>query len=120
MRFFSDNAAPAHPKVLEAIAAANRVDTAYDGDEWSGRLDDAFSDVFGTEVRAFWVTTGTAANCLALAALCPPNGGIFCSVDAHIEVDVAGAPGFFTGGAKLIHAVSDGATLTPGMVEAAI
>ena len=31
MRFFSDNAAAAHPKVIEAITAANRVDTAYDG-----------------------------------------------------------------------------------------
>ena len=66
MRFFSDNAAPAHPKVLEAIAEANRLDTAYDGDEWSRRLDGAFSELFGTEVRAFWVTTGTAANSLAL------------------------------------------------------
>jgi threonine aldolase len=61
MRFFSDNAAPAHPKVMEAIAAANRIDTAYDGDEWSSRLDGAFSELFGAEVRAFWVTTGTAA-----------------------------------------------------------
>ena len=102
MRFFSDNAAAAHPKVIEAIAAANRLDTAYDGDEWSERLDGAFSDLFGTEVRAFWVTTGTAANCLALAALCPPYRGILCHRDAHIEVDEAGAPGFFTGGAKLI------------------
>ena len=102
MRFFSDNAARVHPKVMEAIAAANRVDTAYDGDEWSQRLDGAFSDLFGTEVRAFWVTTGTAANCLALAALCPPYRGILCHRDAHIEVDEAGAPGFFTGGAKLI------------------
>src|SRR3954454_1869028 len=102
MRFFSDNAAPVHPKVMEAIAAANRLDTAYDGDEWSGRLDGAFSDLFGTEVRAFWVTTGTAANCLALAALCPPYRAILCHRDAHIEVDEAGGPGFFTGGAKLI------------------
>ena len=113
MRFFSDNAAPAHPKVLEAIAAANRVDTAYDGDEWSQRLDDAFSDLFGAEVRAFWVTTGTAANCLALAALCPPYGGILCHRDAHIEVDEAGAPGFFTGGAKLILLDGEGAKVTP-------
>jgi threonine aldolase len=120
MRFFSDNAAPVHPKMMEAIAAANRVDTAYDGDEWSRRLDGAFSDLFGTEVRAFWVTTGTAANCLALAALCPPYRGILCHKDAHVEVDEAGAPGFFTGGATLIHAEGDGATLTPGMVEAAI
>jgi threonine aldolase len=102
MRFFSDNAAPVHPKVMEAIAAANRLDTAYDGDEWSQRLDGAFSDLFGTEVRAFWVASGTAANCLALAALCPPYRGILCHRDAHIEVDEAGGPGFFTGGAKLI------------------
>ena len=62
MRFFSDNAAAAHPKVIEAIAASNRLDTAYDGDAWSARLDGAFSELFETEVRAFWVTTGTAAN----------------------------------------------------------
>jgi threonine aldolase len=120
MRFFSDNAAPAHPKVIEAIERSNRLDTAYDGDEWSRKLDGAFSDLFEREVRALWVTTGTAANSLALAALCPPYGGIICHEDAHIENDEAGAPGFFTGGAKLIHAIGDGATLTPAMVEAAI
>src|SRR6478609_9472044 len=119
MRFFSDNAAPAHPRVLEAIAAANRLDTAYDGDEWSQRLDGAFSDLFGTEVRAFWVTTGTAANCLALAALCPPYRAILCHRDAHIEVDEAGAPGFFTGGAKLVLLEGAGAKVTPGIVTAA-
>src|SRR3954449_9744981 len=113
MRFFSDNAAAAHPKVLEAIAAVNRVDTAYDGDEWSQRLDGAFSELFDTEVRALWVTTGTAANSLALAALCPPYRAILCHRDAHIEVDEAGAPGFFTGGAKLILLDGEGAKVTP-------
>jgi threonine aldolase len=119
VRFFSDNAAPAHPKVLEAIAAANRLDTAYDGDEWSARLDGAFSDLFGTQVRAFWVTTGTAANCLALAALCPPYRAILCHRDAHIEVDEAGAPGFFTGGAKLVLLDGEGAKITPDAVSEA-
>src|SRR6476619_3182693 len=113
MRFFSDNAAPAHPKVLEAIAAANRLDTAYDGDEWSSRLDGVFSDLFGTQARAFWVTTGTAANCLGLAALCPPYRAILCHRDAHIEVDEAGAPAFFSGGAKLVLLDGDGAKITP-------
>src|SRR6478735_839890 len=116
MRFFSDNAAPAHPKVIEAISAANRMDTAYDGDEWSQRLDGAFSDVFGTQVRALWVTTGTAANCIGLATLCPPYGGIICHRDAHIEVDEAGAPGFYTHGGKLILVDGPGAKVT---VEAA-
>ncbi len=119
MRFFSDNAAAAHPKVIEAIGASNRVDTAYDGDEWSQKLDGAFSELFETEVRAFWVTTGTAANCLALAALCPPYRGILCPRDAHIEVDEAGAPGFFTGGAKLIPLDGPGAKVTTEMIVTA-
>lgn len=119
MRFFSDNAAAAHPRVIEAIAASNRLDTAYDGDEWSQRLDAAFSELFEREVRAFWVTTGTAANCLALAALCPPYRGIICHKDAHIEVDEAGAPGFFTAGAKLILLDGAGAKITPDAVAEA-
>ena len=119
MRFFSDNAAAAHPKVIEAIAASNRLDTAYDGDAWSGRLDGAFSELFETEVRAFWVATGTAANCLGLAALCPPYRAILCHRDAHIEVDEAGAPGFFTGGAKLVLLDGPGAKVTPTMAAAA-
>ena len=119
MRFFSDNAAAAHSKVIEAIAAANRLDTAYDGDQWSRRLDGAFSDLFGTDVRAFWVSSGTAANCLALAALCPPFRAILCHRDAHIESDEAGAPGFFSSGAKLILLDGNGAKLAPDAIAAA-
>ena len=119
MRFFSDNAAPAHPRVLEAIAASNRLDTAYDGDEWSRRLDAAFSERFETEVRALWVATGTAANCLALAALCPPYGSVLCHRDAHIENDEAGAPAFFSGGAKLTLLDGPGAKITPDGAAAA-
>lgn len=117
MRFFSDNAAAAHPKVIEALSAANRLDTAYDGDQWSERLDGAFSDLFGKQVRALWVTTGTAANCLGLATLCPPHGAILCHEMAHIEVDEAGAPGFFTHGAKLTLLPGHGAKVTPEIVE---
>jgi threonine aldolase len=75
--------------------------------------------LFETKVRAFWITTGTAANCLALAALCPPYRGILCHKDAHIEVDEAGAPAFFTGGAKLVLLDGPGAKITPEALEAA-
>jgi len=119
MRFFSDNAAPACPAVIDAIAQANWIDAAYDGDAWSRRLDDAFSDLFETRVTALWVSTGTAANCLALAALCPPHGAILCHRDAHIEVDECGAPAFFTHGAKLVLVDGPGAKLTPEAVAAA-
>ena len=120
MRFFSDNAAAAHPAVIEAITRSNRLDTAYDGDALSQSLDRAFSEVFETEVRAFWVLTGTAANCLALAALCPGYGGIVCHRDAHIEVDEAGAPGFFADGAKLMLVDGPGAKVSPETVDSAV
>lgn len=118
MRFFSDNAAAVHPKVMEAMAAANRLDTAYDGDRWSAELDGRFSELFEREVAVLWVPTGTAANCLALTALCPPHGGIVCHRDAHINVDEAGAPEFYTHGAKLLLAEGAGAKLTPDAITA--
>jgi threonine aldolase len=119
MRFFSDNAAAVCPQVIEALTKANRIDTAYDGDEWSRKLDGAFSDLFGKQVRALWVTTGTAANCLGLAALCPPHGAILCHNQAHIENDEAGAPGFYSHGAKLTLLSGEGAKVSPEAVEEA-
>ena len=119
MRFFSDNAAACHPAVLDALASANRVDTAYDGDQWSARLDGKFSDLFETRVETLWVTTGTAANSIALAMLCPPEGAILCHRDAHIENDEAGAPAFYNGGAKLTLLDGPGAKVSPDSVEAA-
>ncbi len=118
MRFFSDNAAPVHPKVMEAIAAANVVDTPYDGDAWSQRLDAAFGALFETDVRVLWVSTGTAANCLALAAMARSHQGIICHEEAHIEVDECGAPGFYTGGAKLLLTPGAGAKLSAEAVRA--
>ena len=118
MRFFSDNAAAACPEAIAAIADANRLDTAYDGDSWSRRLDDAFSELFETRVTALWVATGTAANALALAALCPPHGSIVCHRDAHIQNDECGAPEFYTHGAKLLLGEGRGAKLTPEAVTA--
>jgi threonine aldolase len=118
MRFFSDNAAPACPQVMRAIAEANRLDTAYDGDRWSQRLNQAFSDLFEREVEALWVATGTAANSLALAAMCPSHGAILCHGQAHIQVDECGAPEFYTGGAKLLLGEGEGAKLDPDVVMA--
>jgi threonine aldolase len=118
MRFFSDNAAPAHPAVLDAIVAANGQDTAYDGDALSRSLDARFGEVFGCEVAVLWVPTGTAANCIALTTLCPPHGGVVCHRESHIQNDEGGAPEFYTHGAKLMLLGGDGAKLTAQGIEA--
>jgi threonine aldolase len=102
VRFFSDNTSSACPELIAALNAANHgLARAYGDDEWTQRLDHTLGEFFGTTVRAFAVTTGTAANALALATLSPPYGAIFAYADAHIAVDECGAPGFFAGGAQL-------------------
>ncbi len=120
MQFLSDNAASVHPKVWEAMRAADAPDAPYDNDAISQRLDEAFSVLFGRPCVALWVATGTAANCLALAAMAPPHGGVICHREAHIETDECGAPGFYTHGAKLILAEGEGAKLSPATIAAAI
>ncbi|KQZ65363.1 threonine aldolase [Sphingopyxis sp. Root1497] len=110
-RFFSDNAATVHPKVMEALAAANHVDTAYDGDALSQSLDATFSELFETDCEVVWIPTGTAANSIILAHFVRPWQGILCYEEAHIEVDECGAPSFYSGGAKLMTLPGPGAKI---------
>lgn len=118
--FLSDNAAPVHPQVWKALKDADAHDAPYDGDALSQRLDEAFGALFGREVAVLWAATGTAANCLALAAMVPPHGAVVCHREAHIEVDEGGAPGFFLHGAKLLLAEGASAKLTPAAIAAVI
>ncbi|MEM9842985.1 MAG: beta-eliminating lyase-related protein, partial [Pseudomonadota bacterium] len=103
MDFLSDTAAPAHPKVIEAIAAVN-VGTAasYGADAVSERVRASLKEVFETADFDYWIcASGTASNALALSLICSPTGAIACHEEAHIERDERGAPEFFTGGGKL-------------------
>ncbi|HPF27325.1 MAG TPA: beta-eliminating lyase-related protein [Steroidobacteraceae bacterium] len=103
MRYFkSDNTAAVCAPILAALTAANQgAALAYGADEWSQRLDAVAGEFFGAPVRVFTVISGTAANALALATLCPPWGTVLTHREAHIERDECGAPEFYTGGAKL-------------------
>jgi threonine aldolase len=102
LRFFSDNTGTASAEILAALSDANHgLVSAYGNDPWTRRLDDCLSAYFGTQVRAFPVSTGTAANSLSLATLTPSYGVIFAHEEAHIANDEAGAPGFFSGGAQI-------------------
>lgn len=111
MQFLSDNAAAVHPAVWRALQKADQPDAPYDEDRLSAQLDRAFAEVFGRDCAVLWVASGTAANCLALATLVPPHGGVICHRDAHIEVNECGAPAFYTHGAKLMLLGGDGAKL---------
>lgn len=103
MNFKSDNEAPAHPLIIQALVEANQgFATAYSSDRWSLRLNEAFSRVFETECHVLPIATGTAANCVSLAELSPPWGAVICHRVAHIHNDEGGAPEFYTHGAKLL------------------
>ena len=103
MRFFSDNTASACPEVLGALGVVNHGRAkSYGDDEWTRQLDEKFGEFFGTDVRAFVVVTGTAANSLSLATLTPPYGVVFAHEGAHILNDECGAPEFYSGGGRIV------------------
>jgi len=101
--FASDNVTSACPEVMDAVIAANSgIAGSYGDDEWSLALKNRLSKIFETEVEVFLAVTGTASNALALSALAPVFGKIYCHELSHINTDECGAPELFTGGAKLI------------------
>lgn len=116
--FGSDNASGMAPEIIEALArsSAGGVDS-YGGDGLTLALEEKFGEIFETDVSVVPVGTGTIANALSLAFLTPPWGAVFCYEGAHIVVDEANAPEFFTGGAKLIGLEGDHGRLHPDVLR---
>lgn len=116
MWFTSDNAGPAHPKVMEALVRANEgYAGSYGADAIMDRVRDRVRKEFeAPEAAVYLVSTGTTANALALATLCQPYATIYCHKNAHIEEDECAAPEFYTGGAKLTLLDGPDAKIDPG------
>jgi len=103
MDFRSDNTAGASLPILEALAQANNGNAAaYGEDDLSLAVEARIADLFECDASVFLMATGTAANAIALAAMIPPWGAVFCHPQSHINLDECGAPEFYTGGAKLM------------------
>lgn len=91
--FASDNHAAAHPRVLEALAAANAgAADSYGADEHTARLDELWRRHFGDGARGFPVFNGTGANLAAIDALTGPHEAVICAETAHMNTDEGGAP----------------------------
>ena len=120
VNFNSDNVYGVHPKIMDAIVAANArlTDVSYGHDEGIKQVEGALSKVFEKDLKVFFVMNGTGANSLALASICPPHGGIICHEGAHINTDECNCPELFTGGAKLITVAGAHNKLTPEVVSA--
>jgi threonine aldolase len=118
MQFASDNIVGASAPVLQALVKANAgALPAYGNDEITRRVKARFSEIFERDVSVFLVTTGTAANALALASAVPPWGLCICHQEAHVIDDECGAPEFFMHGAKLMGLPGVGGKLTAETVS---
>lgn len=118
MNFASDNVYGVDPRILQAMVEANArlTDVSYCHDDGSKQVEVRLSEIFEKEVRAFLVVNGTGANSLALSAICPTFGGVFCHEMSHINTDECNCPELFMGGGKLITMPGKDAKLTPAVL----
>ena len=118
-QFASDNYAGICPEAWRALERANTGHApGYGADEWTRAASAAIERAFDTACDVFFVFNGTAANSLALAAICRNTDAIVCHAIAHVNVDECGAPEFMSGGAKLLTIDLPQAKLTPDAVSA--
>lgn len=117
-QFASDNYAGIAPEALAALLDANTGHApAYGDDPWTQRVADRLRSLFETDCDVYFVFNGTAANSLALAALCQSYHSVICHEAAHVDTDECGAPEFFSNGAKLLPARGELGRLTPFAVD---
>jgi threonine aldolase len=121
MLFSSDNISAVAPEIFAAMQAANEgAARPYGADDVTARLEGLVADVFERRAKVHLVSTGTAANALALACLCPPWSAIYCHRHAHIQEDECGAPEFYAGGAKLALIDGDHGLIDPERLSRAL
>ena len=119
--FASDNAAPAHPQVIDAIVAANTgAMPSYADDAVTGHAADALRAAFDSpDADVLFALTGTGANIVALAAAVRPWEQILCSDIAHVIVDEAGGVVRVSGATLTALPSSDG-IIDPGELDRVI
>lgn len=117
-QFASDNYSGICPEALDYMLKANQGSApAYGDDQWTQQATDQFRDLFNIDCEVFFVFNGTAANSLALAALCQSYHSVVCHETAHIETDECGAPEFASNGSKLLLGKGSNGKLTPASIE---
>ena len=121
MYLYSDNTGPALPQVMERVIAANTgYQKSYGDDALMDEVSTRLREVFeAPDAAVFLVSTGTAANVLALSCYTQPWQRIYCSKVSHIEIDECNGPEFYTGGAKL-HLIDTGDKISLDGFKAAI
>ena len=119
--FASDNTAPAAPEAMEAVIAANAGFTSgYGTDQVSARAADAVRALLDADAEVRFVASGTAANAIALGALCRPFEAVLAHEHAHVCTDETGAPGFFGHGLGLVGLPGASGRIAPDALAGAL
>jgi threonine aldolase len=121
MQFASDNTSGAAPEVMAAVIKANEgYERSYGADASMERVTALVREIFeAPQAVVHLVSTGTAANALAIATHCPPWGAVFCHSHAHIAEDECNAPEFYSG-AKLVLVPGDHGQMTSASLAQAL
>lgn len=118
-QFASDNTAGTCPEALQAFVAANAgFQPSYGDDAATRAVCDRLRTLFEADCDIYFVFNGTAANSLALAAMCQSYHGVVCAETSHVETDECGAPEFFSNGAKLLPVPQADGKLSAAAVQA--
>lgn len=114
--FASDNNAGVHPRIMDAIQAANKGHAvAYGADPYTEAAVQTFKEHFGPEIEVYFVFNGTAANVLGLTEVTKSFNSIICTDQAHLHTDECGAPEKYTGCKVLTVPTSDGKLTIEGI-----
>jgi len=115
--FESDNSAGVHPRVMEALIAANvGSSTSYGADPWTHSAARRFCELLGADVETLFVYGGTGANVCALQCALAPYESVICTSIAHINTDECGAVERSVGSKLLDLSCADG-KLRPEQVQ---
>lgn len=102
-QFASDNYSGICASAWRALDAANQGHApSYGDDAWTHKATELLRDLFEINCQVFFTFNGTAANSLAISALCQSYHSVLCHEFAHVETDECGGPEFFSNGTKVL------------------
>ncbi len=90
--FGSDNFAGVSPEIMKALQkVSENHQISYGGDIYTQRAVEDFEEIFGPDIKVYFVYSGTAANILGLSVFARSYNSVICAETAHINVDECGA-----------------------------
>ena len=117
LSFGSDNHSGVHPNVWEALRKADSgYCPAYGDDPLTQQVLKDIESLFGGDCEAYFTLTGTGANVLSLQSFIRSYHAVFCTNNAHINVDECGSVQKLTQARLQVIDTPDG-KLTPQLIR---